>query len=252
VLAGSRMGHVFFYELDHFLEDPTWLLQIHKGGLASHGATLGLVFAMWLFCRRKRQSFLEGADRFSYSAALGATLVRLGNLFNSEIVGRKTDQSWGFYFPRYDRDAVEPVYRHPSQIYEITLGLLVMLSLYLVDNKLGKEKRPRGVMIATFFAVYFTGRFVVEYFKEYQVASEEGFPLTRGQLLSILPALAGYYGIAWSLKKQIPAHWYTDADDEGDGPGGEPAAEDEGDEEPAGEDEEGKKRDADVDAEFER
>jgi phosphatidylglycerol---prolipoprotein diacylglyceryl transferase len=209
---------------------------------------------MWLFCRRKRQSFLEGSDRFSYSAALGATLVRLGNLFNSEIVGRRTDQTWGFYFPRFDRDAATPLYRHPSQIYEITLGLLVMLALYLVDKKFGKEKRPRGLMIATFFATYFTGRFVVEYFKEIQVAAEEGFPLTRGQLLSILPALVGYWGVYWSIKKGVPAHWYTDADD-----AAEELDEDEEDEEEGADNEaealapeQRERRDADVDAEFEK
>lgn len=212
-LIGSRLGHVFLYEWDHFLRDPLFLLQIHKGGLASHGATTGLVVAMWLFTRRKRQSFLEGADRFSFSAALGATLVRIGNWFNSEIVGRKTDQTWGVYFPRFDRDVPGPVYRHPSQLYEVFLGLVVLLSLYLWDKKLGEEKRPRGAMISMFFAVYFTGRFIVEYFKEFQ-AWAVGLPLTEGQFYSIAPALLGYFGIYWSLKKKIPAHWYTDADDE--------------------------------------
>jgi phosphatidylglycerol:prolipoprotein diacylglycerol transferase len=263
VLAGSRIGHVFFYELDHFLEDPLWLFQIHKGGLASHGATLGLIFGMWLFCRRKRQSFLEGADRFSYAAALGATLVRVGNLFNSEIVGRKTDQTWGFYFPRFDR---EVVYRHPSQFYEITLGLFVMLVLYLVDKKLGEEKRPRGAMISTFFAVYFTGRFFVEFFKERQTISDDAV-LTMGQILSIGPMLLGYYGFYWSLKKGVPAHWYTDEDDDGDEGEGQDEGEGEGEGKGKGKGEgEGEalpeaadtekasspKRDADVDAEFEK
>lgn len=212
-LIGSRVGHVFLYEWDHFVRDPLFILQIHKGGLASHGATTGLIVAMWLFCRRKRQSFLEGADRFSFSAGLGATLVRLGNWFNSEIVGRKTDQTWGVYFPRFDRDEAGPVYRHPSQLYEVALGLFVILCLYLWDRKLGKEKRPRGAMIAMFFAVYFTGRFIVEYFKEFQ-AWAVGLPLTEGQFYSIAPALLGYFGLYWSTKKKIPAHWYTDADDE--------------------------------------
>jgi prolipoprotein diacylglyceryl transferase len=243
VLAGSRIGHVFFYEFDHFLRDPMWIFMIHKGGLASHGATLGLIVGMWLFCRHKRQSFIEGCDRFSFSAALGATLVRLGNLFNSEIVGRKTDQTWGVYFPRYDRGALQPIYRHPSQLYEVALGLLVMAILYVVDRKLGKEKRPRGALIATFFATYFTGRFFVEYFKEYQTLSPD-FPFTMGQCLSVVPAAAGYYGIYLSLKKKVPAHWYTDDDEADDDLDDEPADDDLDDEEPSS------KRDADVDAEF--
>jgi prolipoprotein diacylglyceryl transferase len=213
-LVGSRVGHVFLYEWDHFLRDPMFLFQIHKGGLASHGGTVGLIVAMWLFTRKKRQSFLEGCDRFSYSAGLGSTLIRIGNWFNSEIVGRKTDQTWGVFFPRYDRDAIEPVYRHPSQLYEVALGLFVLGTLYVFDKKLGEEKRPRGAMISMFFAVYFTGRFLVEFFKEYQAWATDRLPLTEGQYFSIVPALLGYYGIYWSLKHKIPAHWYTDADDQ--------------------------------------
>ena len=93
VLAGARMGHVFFYEWDRFVKDPMWLFMIHKGGLASHGATIGLLFVMWLFTKLRRQSFIEGCDRFAFSAALGSILVRIGNFFNSEIVGRKTDET---------------------------------------------------------------------------------------------------------------------------------------------------------------
>jgi prolipoprotein diacylglyceryltransferase len=116
------------------------------------------------------------------------------------------------YFPRFDRDAAAPIYRHPSQLYEVALGLFVLGALYFFDKKLGEEKRPRGFMISLFFALYFTGRFLVEYVKEYQ-AWAVGLPLTEGQIYSIVPAALGYFGIYWSLKKKIPAHWYTDADD---------------------------------------
>jgi prolipoprotein diacylglyceryltransferase len=150
--------------------------------------------------------FLEGADRFAFSAALGATLVRVGNFFNSEIVGRPTpDQSWGIRFPRYDRIPNGP-YRYPSQFYEVALGLLVLLVLYIVDKKAGKEERPRGLLISVFFAVYFTGRFFVEYYKAYQTLPTST-ALTMGQFLSIPAALLGYYGIAWSLKKRLPVGW---------------------------------------------
>lgn len=213
-LVGSRVGHVFLYEWDHFIRDPMFIFQIHKGGLASHGGTIGLIVAMWFFTRAKRQSYLEGCDRFAYSAGLGSTLIRIGNWFNSEIVGRKTDQTWGVFFPRFDRDATVPVYRHPSQLYEVALGLFVLATLYWWDKRLGEEKRPRGAMISMFFAVYFTGRFLVEYFKEFQ-AWAVGLPLTEGQFFSIPPALLGYYGIYWSLKHKIPVHWYTEADDRG-------------------------------------
>jgi phosphatidylglycerol---prolipoprotein diacylglyceryl transferase len=227
VLAGARMGHVFFYEWDRFVKDPLWLFMIHKGGLASHGATIGLLFVMWLFTKLRRQSFIEGCDRFAFSAALGSILVRIGNFFNSEIVGRRTNADWGVRFPRYD-GYTDPPLRHPSQLYEVFLGLLVMGALVWFDRFLGKEKRPRGAMISLFFALYFTGRFVVEFFKEYQTPMENGWSLTMGQWLSIIPAIAGYIGVAFSLMKRVPAHWNTfpapgaatpdddDEDDDGD------------------------------------
>lgn len=205
VLGGARVGHVFFYEWDRFSSDPLWLFKIHEGGLASHGATVGLFLAMFVFTRFRRQSFIEGCDRFAFSAALGAILVRIGNFFNSEIVGRVTGGGWGVRFPRYDR-VTDPPLRHPSQLYEVALGLAVMAALVFADRALGKEKRPRGVMISLFLALYFTGRFIVEYFKEYQ-PGETAAGLTTGQWLSLLPAALGYAGVWLSFAKRVPARW---------------------------------------------
>src|SRR5690606_19423555 len=207
VLIGSRLGHVLFYDLDKALEDPLWVLQIWTGGLASHGAVVGLIVAMWLFTKRRKVPFLEGADRFAFSAALGATLVRLGNFFNSEIVGRVVkDQSWGVRFPRYDVGMAEAPLRYPTQLFEFSLGLLVLLALYLTDLAAGKEKRPRGLLISVFFLIYFIGRFSVEFFKEYQTLDESS-PLTMGQYLSIPGILIGIGGIAWSIKAGLPVGW---------------------------------------------
>jgi prolipoprotein diacylglyceryl transferase len=207
VLLGARLGHVLFYDLDKALKDPMWVFKIWTGGLASHGAVIGLIFVMWLFCKQKGISFFEGSDRFSYSATLGATLVRVGNLMNSEIVGRKTDQSWGFQFPRYDRDLVPVPYRYPTQLAEIVLGCLVMAGLYFIDKRLGEEKRPRGAMIASFFALYFTGRFFVEFYKEYEGPLEAGSALTMGQVLSLPGIIIGWGGLYLALKKKVPAEW---------------------------------------------
>jgi phosphatidylglycerol---prolipoprotein diacylglyceryl transferase len=218
VLVGARVGHVLFYDLDKALKDPTWVFKIWTGGLASHGAVLGLIFVMWLFCKRKGIPFIEGSDRFSYSATLGATLVRVGNLMNSEIVGRKTDQSWGFQFPRYDRDLAVIPYRYPTQIAEIVLGCAVMAGLYFIDKRLGEEKRPRGAMIASFFALYFTGRFFVEFYKEYEGPLEAGSALTMGQVLSVPGILIGWIGLYLAIKKKLPARWPQAADDEQEAP----------------------------------
>jgi phosphatidylglycerol:prolipoprotein diacylglycerol transferase len=218
VLVGARVGHVLFYDLDKALSDPMWVFKIWTGGLASHGAVLGLIFVMWLFCKRKGIPFLEGADRFAYSATLGATLVRVGNLMNSEIVGRKTDQSWGFQFPRFDRDLPVVPYRYPTQLGEIVLGCLVMAGLYFIDKRLGEEKRPRGAMIASFFALYFPGRFLVEFYKEYEGPLEAGSALTMGQVLSIPGILIGWIGLYLALKKKVPAKWPQANDDEDEAP----------------------------------
>jgi len=228
VLVGARLGHVLFYDLDKAIANPFWVFEIWTGGLASHGAVVGLIIAMYLFTRSRGVPFLEGSDRFSYSAALGATVVRIGNLFNSEIVGRKVpDQSWGMRFPRVDHPTV---LRYPSQIYEILLGTGVFIGLLIADKLMGKEKRPRGAMIAWFFALYFTGRLFTEFYKEIE-ALDPNSPISMGQYLSVLPALLGWYGVYWTMKRKERSGWTDDtsADQEED----EDEDEDDSDEEPA-------------------
>ena len=209
VLVGARVGHVLFYDFDKFLDDPIWLFKIWTGGLASHGAVAGLIIAMYLFTKSRGIPFLEGSDRFSFSAALGATVVRIGNLFNSEIVGRKVpDQSWGMRFPRNppDHGLVPLPLRYPSQIYEIALGVAVFVGLLIADRAMGKEKRPRGAMIAWFFALYFTGRLFTEFYKEIEALPADS-AVSMGQYLSVLPALLGWYGVYWTMKRKEPSGW---------------------------------------------
>ena len=222
VLVGSRLGHVIFYDLEKAMDDPMWVFKIWTGGLASHGAVVGLIFAMWLFTKRRGVSFFEGADRFAFSAALGATLVRLGNFLNSEILGRPTpDQDWGVRFTFLE--GPNAPLRYPTQLYEFGLGLFVMLCLFLVDRFMGREKRPRGLLISVFFLVYFTGRFLVEMFKARQALADDSV-LSMGQILSIPGFFIGLVGVIASLKIKAPAGWpktekapVTDAvDDEDD------------------------------------
>jgi prolipoprotein diacylglyceryl transferase len=211
VLAGARLGHVIFYDLEKAMDDPIWVFKIWTGGLSSHGATVGLIIAMYAFTKTRGVPFLEGSDRFSFSAALGAALVRIGNFFNSEIVGRPTHADWGVRFPRFDcppskgPECVAEL-RHPTQLYEGGLALFTLLVLLWADRALGKEKRPRAALISLFFAVYFTGRLAIEFTKEYQVPALEG-TFTMGQYLSLIPAFLGWYGLAWSLKHKLPVGW---------------------------------------------
>jgi len=207
VIAGSRLGQVLFYDPARYLANPIEILYVWRGGLASHGATLGLVLVLVLYARHLKLSKLEVMDRFSMSAALGALMVRIGNFMNSEIVGRVTDVPWAVKFPRCVYDSRLPFNhvpaRHPSQIYEVFLGIFVLLSLYLVDRKY-KEERPLGLLASLFFLLYFSGRFIVEFFKEYQTLSPDGSPLTMGQYLSIPFILIGACGVYYSYRKAIP------------------------------------------------
>jgi phosphatidylglycerol:prolipoprotein diacylglycerol transferase len=211
-VIGARLGHVFFYASDRFLEDPMWLFRIWEGGLASHGAVIGLAFALVYYSYRYKQSFLECVDRFVFSAALGATLVRVGNFLNSEIVGRVTDQTWGVRFPLWDGYGADIPLRHPSQLYEAFLGAMVFLACFIGDRLLGKENRPRGALTAIFMIVYFTGRFTVEFFKERHIISTD-FPLSMGQMLSIPGLAIGAVIVILIMKNPTPAHWNVVAEE---------------------------------------
>lgn len=204
VLLGSYFGHRVFYETYRFFTDPFSTMSFNLGisGLSSHGATIGIIVAIFLFHRRSKIRFTELMDRFAFSAAGGAILVRIGNLMNSEIVGQKTDSALAFCFPRYDHGQMIP--RHPSQIYEISIGITVLLILLAVDRIAGKEKRPLGLLAGTFLSSYFFMRFFVEFFKEYQ-ALPASMPLTMGQFLSIPFFIVGVIMIAASLKMRLPA-----------------------------------------------
>jgi len=224
VIVGSRLGHCFFYEPRFYLSHPLEILYFWKGGLASHGATIGLLVALLLFAWKYHMRPLEVLDRFSMSAAVGAAAVRLGNFFNSEIVGRVTDGTWGVKFLRYDCHHLKlcdvfnssnpeasakwselvqhtPL-RHPSQLYEFSLGIFVLLSLFLIDRWSGKEKRPLGLLAGSFLVIYFTGRFFVEFFKEYQTGLVKEHWLTMGQYLSIIPVICGLALVVWALVKK--------------------------------------------------
>lgn len=201
VVLGARLGHVFFYNFDKFLGDPAWLIRVWEGGLASHGAALGLVAALCLHSRRWKRPFWDTCDRFSFSAALGAAMVRLGNFINSEIVGRVTDGPFGVRFPRFDGlpPALTPA-RYPSQLAEFFLGLFVLLTLLRLDARLGGEKRPAGLLSAAFLILYFIGRFLVEFIKE-RHGLVDSFALSRGQLLSLPGIIFGFGLLCYVIQR---------------------------------------------------
>lgn len=201
-IAGARLGHCFFYNASHYLAHPVEVLYFWRGGLASHGATVGLVLAVAGFALYCRRPVLEFIDRFTFSAALGALGVRLGNFLNSEIVGRPTDVWWAVKFHRFEAN---PVPRHPSQLYEFAMGLTVLLILLAADRLAGREKRPLGLLTGLFFTLYFAGRFGVEFFKKFHNEQlEQVSTLTTGQYLSIIPFAAGAAVLVWCFVRRRP------------------------------------------------
>ncbi|MEZ4462589.1 MAG: prolipoprotein diacylglyceryl transferase [bacterium] len=203
--VGGRLGHMVFYDFAAFSHNPWIFFEFKRGGLASHGAAVALAISMWVFSKWRHVSFIEGCDRVSFSVALGTILVRVGNFMNSEVVGRVTDQTWGVRFPRYDHVDLAPL-RHPSQIYEVVLGCVLMASLVLADRLAGGEKRPRGLLISVMLTVYFAGRFVVEFFKERQALADDSF-FTMGQILSFIPFAVGVVGLVLTFRFRTPAGW---------------------------------------------
>lgn len=203
VLIGARLGHCLFYEPERYLSDPITILYFWQGGLASHGATVAIPIFIFGFCKKYNLRYLEVLDRIAIPAAVGAAAVRLGNFMNSEIVGRATDVPWAVDFVRYDAMMGQPATcRHPSQLYEFCMGLFILLALYLTDRFAGKEKRPLGLLAGMFLVLYFAGRFMVEFFKEFQTLQES--TLTMGQYLSILPFAVGVALLGWVVVKRIP------------------------------------------------
>ena len=204
-IIGARLGHVFFYDAARYLKDPITILYVWKGGLASHGATIGLIVTLAYFAISEKIRILEVMDRFAMSVTWAVICVRTGNFVNSEIVGRQTDGTFGVKFPRYDHHLAlaEVPLRHPGQLYEGLLGLGVLAALYMIDRRLG-ERRSLGLMTFTLFTLYFGGRIFVEQFKEYQTLDAATSALTMGQYLSIPLALTGLIGLVWALRRRVP------------------------------------------------
>jgi phosphatidylglycerol:prolipoprotein diacylglycerol transferase len=202
IVIGARLGHVFFYEPGLFLADPIEIFKIWRGGLASHGATIGIFITTWIFVKRHKVPVVEVLDRLAMSVAVGSSFIRLGNFLNSEIVGRISEAPYAIVFKRFDMNP-----RIPSQLVEVAIGLVVFLALFLVDHRY-KEARPRGLLASLYLILYFALRFAVEFIKEEQVdfLARHHSPLTMGQYLSIPFFLGGCVGLYFAVRK-----WYVPA-----------------------------------------
>ncbi len=240
MLIGARTGHYLFYEENYtwsevflpFKLDPFEYTGFR--GLASHGAIIGIVIAMYFYSKKVvKKPMLWTLDRMVIPSALGAMFVRLGNLFNSEIVGKATGSDTGFRFIRHDISSYtaqgstnaatpneaydmilnNPAYKHlldevpnryPTQIYEAVGYLVTFLILWYLYNKTDKKEKT-GYLFGVFMVLLWSVRFVVEFFKEAQVEGREDWvfdALNTGQVLSIPLTLIGLYFMFRSTTKK--------------------------------------------------
>ena len=194
ILIGSRLGHCLFYEPGYFLSsfrhmvemilpirflaDGSWKFTGYEG-LASHGGTIGLIIALWLYVRHTKVNLWRVLDNVAIATPVTACLIRLGNLMNSEIIGKATDVPWAFIFERVD---LTP--RHPGQLYEaLAYALFFFIGWYLY------RRQPQRVGTGFFFGLcitlIFAARFFIEFTKDIQEAFEASMALNMGQLLSL-------------------------------------------------------------------
>jgi prolipoprotein diacylglyceryl transferase len=197
VIVGARLGHCLFYEPGYYLSHPVEILKIWHGGLASHGASIGILIALWLFVRKEKKDYTWIIDRVAIVVSLSGFFIRMGNLMNSEIYGVETTLPWGFVFLRNGESAP----KHPTQIYEA----LTYLFIFLLLNRIYWRKKGeyiQGLLISLALILIFTSRFFIEFLKEDQVAFEAGMKLNLGQLLSIPFIIAGFIWLYISLKQK--------------------------------------------------
>lgn len=194
-VIGARLGHCLFYEPEYYLAHPIEIVKIWEGGLASHGGTIGVLLALYLYTRKRpNQPFLWLADRLTVPTALTATFIRIGNFFNSEIYGKITTVPWAVVFAR-----VDPHPRHPTQLYEALVYLTLFILLLILYKRGVYFRWPMGRPLGVFLLWVFGWRFMIEWVKEPQEAFSLGLPLNMGQLLS-LPFLA--VGLYLLLRKR--------------------------------------------------
>jgi len=210
ILIGARLGHCLFYEPDYFLSSGThiieMLLPIRQDmygswhftgyeGLASHGGTIGIILALLLYSRNLKVKMWTVLDTISISVPITAGFIRLGNLMNSEIIGKPTDVPWAFIFERVDM-----LPRHPGQLYEAIAYFCFFFVLWYFWRK-----KPQLVGTSFFFGLdillIFTFRFFIEYTKEVQESFEQGMLFDMGQLLSIPFIIMGAYFTIRGWKK---------------------------------------------------
>lgn len=196
---GARLGHCLFYDPVHYLSHPLEILKIWEGGLASHGGGTGVIIALWLFVRKNPEfTWMWLLDRIAIFTVMTGSFIRIGNLMNSEILGKVTDGTWGVIFSR-----VDPLPRHPAMLYEAFAYALIFAISYGLYLR-WKAKSPPGFLFGLVISGIMIARFVIEFWKENQSPFEDGMALNMGQILSVPFIVIGGYMMmrAWKTRRQ--------------------------------------------------
>lgn len=206
-VLGARVGHCLFYEFDYYITKPWAIItEFRNGGMASHGSALGMLLGMWITSRKHKMPYVWWLDRIMIPVAIGGALVRLGNLMNSEIVGRVTDVPWGFKFVRLYPNVVESMIppQHPAQLYEAICYVITFVILCVMYYKYDMARRKPGVIFGVGLIGIFLTRPFVEMVKLNQEAFEDGMWMNMGQLLSIPFIIMAVLMIWYGLKGRFP------------------------------------------------
>ncbi len=196
MLIGARLGHIFFYNTQYYLSNPVDILKIWEGGLASHGGAIGVFLAYLIWIKIYKIKFTKYADALVISFPFLAGFVRIGNWFNSEILGKATSGDFGVIFTRLGEDFP----RHPVQLYSALMNFLIFIILFILYKKYYKKAKPLFFLFLYMF-LYFSGRFIIEFWKDLH-GPIESISLSMGQLLSIPAVLISILYFLFYFKKR--------------------------------------------------
>jgi len=205
-LIGARIGHCLFYEFNYYIQHPLEMILPFRKidgsweltgfmGLASHGGAIGILIALYMYARKTKTDFLWIADKLVLVVPVAGAFIRIGNFFNSEILGKPADPTlpWAVVF---ENAGLRPEHlnmlpRHPAQLYE-AIGYILLFALLWVMYQKNQRSKP-GLLFGIFLVVLFVIRFIIEFFKENQEAFENDMTFNMGQVLSIPFILVGLY-----------------------------------------------------------
>jgi prolipoprotein diacylglyceryl transferase len=210
LFIGGRVMHCLAYEPEYYLKFPWDIIKPWRGvlgqnakfvgyrGMSGHGSAIGIVLGIMLNAIRTKSSMIWMVDRIALFGPLIGFFVRMGNLFNSEILGTPSSLPWAFLFIRTD-----PIPRHPVQLYEALAYLLIFIVVYRYYLKKAGGEKP-GEFLGLVLTLVYSARFLLEFMKDKQSDVEQGLWLNMGHLLSIPMILIGLILLFRPVKREIP------------------------------------------------